>query len=67
MRLEIAVPITNGPYESYLDVVPLSSSATWGNGVIHDLGTYGGAYGASSQTSDQAGNIVAADFNGAGK
>ena len=67
MRLEIAVPITNGPYESYLDVVPLSSSATWGNGVIHDLAPTAVPTARSSQTSDQAGNIVAADFNGAGK
>ena len=39
MGLEIAVPITNGGGgNSYIDVVPLSSSGTWGEGVIHYVG-----------------------------
>ena len=66
MGLEIAVPITNGGGgNSYVDVVPLSSSGTWGNGVIDYVGAYD--YDTDSVTSDQAGNIVTADLDGAGK
>jgi YD repeat-containing protein len=63
--LEVAVPLSNGTggTNSYLDVVPLSTSGTWGNGVIHNIDTYADP---SFGTSTQAGNIVAADFNGAG-
>ena len=42
----------------YIDVVPLSSSGTWGNGVIHPLGNAG------IGTTD---DIVTADLNGSGK
>ena len=67
MGLEVAVPITNGGGgNSYVDIVPLSSSGTWGYGVTHYVGPYDGPYSASSVTSDQAGNILAADLNGAG-
>ena len=34
MGLEVAVPISNGGADgSYVDIVPLSSSGTWGNGI----------------------------------
>ena len=60
------MPITNGGGgDSYIDVVPLSSSGTWGNGVIHYVGAYRLRHGLRDV--DQAGNIVAADLNGAGK
>ena len=64
MGLEVAVPVTNGGGgNGYIDIVPLSTSGTWSNGVMHYVGFYSGP----SVTSTQAGNIVAADFNGAGK
>lgn len=47
--------------------MPLSTSGTWGNGVIHYVGTYSGPYSSTSVTSTTAGDIVSADFNGAGK
>jgi hypothetical protein len=63
--LEIAVPITNGGANgSYLEIVPLSSAAAWGSGLIEYVGTYPES---GSTTAPQAGNIVAADFNGSGK
>ena len=59
--LEVAVPITNGGgYESSVDIVPLSTSGVWGNGVTHPVGFYSGG-------SSYPGNIVAADLNGSGK
>jgi hypothetical protein len=47
-----------GDGAEYIDVVPLSSSGTWGNGVIHPLGNAG---------IGTTGNIVTADLNGSGK
>jgi len=59
--LEVAVPITNGGGgNSYIDVVPLSTSGAWGLGVAHPVGSY-------STSSTHPGNIVAADLNGTGK
>jgi RHS repeat-associated protein len=61
--LEVAVPITDGGGGfSYLDVVPISSSGTWGNGLNLPIGSY-----TLLNNVTQPGNIVAADFNGAGK
>jgi hypothetical protein len=67
MGLELAVPVTDGGAHSYIDIVPLSTSATWGGGVIHYVGAYSGPDSATSTTSTQAGNILAADLNGSGK
>ena len=62
--LEVAVPVTNGGGDdSYLDVVPLSDSGTWGNGIID----YAGTYSAFWSGSGLPGTVVAADLNGAGK
>jgi FG-GAP-like repeat len=55
--LELAVPVM-GDGAEYIDVVPLSSSGTWGNGVIHPLGNAG---------IGTTGNIVTADLNVSGK
>ena len=64
MGLEVAVPVTNGDGDdAYLDIVPLSESATWGNGVVHYVGAFAGYY----EFGFLPGTIVAADFNGAGK
>jgi RHS repeat-associated protein len=66
MGLEVAVPVTNGGgFNSYLDIVPLSTSGNWGAGVIHYVGEY--ILPPNTVTSTQAGNIVTADLNGAGK
>jgi YD repeat-containing protein len=62
--LEVAVPVTNGGgYDSYLDIVPLSSAGAWGSGTTN----YAGSYTAFWTGSGTAGTIVAADLNGAGK
>ena len=58
--LEVAVPISDGGDNgNYLDIVPLSTSGTWSDGVVYATGGY--------NPSAQPGNIVAADLNGAGK
>ena len=46
-----------------VDIVPLSSSGTWGGGVLH----YVGSYCRLDQRLRPSGNIVAADLNGSGK
>ncbi|WP_165234108.1 FG-GAP-like repeat-containing protein [Aquisphaera insulae] len=57
--LEIAVPVSNGTSgTTYLDIVPVSSSGTWGYGIIYAVGT---------NAALSPGNVVAADFNGTGK
>jgi len=59
--LEVAVPITNGVgFVAALEVVPLSSTGVWGNGVLDFTGTY-------YQESTQPGNIVATELDGSGK
>jgi YD repeat-containing protein len=61
--LEVAVPVSNGGgYKSYIAVVPLTSSGTWGNELLYNAGAYDGYYYGT-----EPGNIVAADLNGAGK
>ena len=58
--LQVAVPISDGGDNgNYLDIVPLSTSGTWSDGVVYATGGY--------NPSAQPGNIVAADLNGAGK
>ena len=65
MGLEVAVPVTDGGGGTcYVDIVPLSTSGTWGDGVIHYVGAYDGPI---RRRRPEPGNIVAADFNGAGK
>ncbi|QEH32071.1 Putative deoxyribonuclease RhsC [Aquisphaera giovannonii] len=58
--LEIAVPVSTSPTvgDTYIDIVPLSTSGTWGNGII---------YAAGQDNGTTPGNIVAADFNGTGR
>ena len=59
--LEVAVAVDDGGgSQSFIDVVPISSSGVWGNGVIYYAG-------ADSGPTPTPGNIVAADLNGAGK
>jgi len=57
--LEVAVPVIG--VSTYVDVVPLAQSGTWGAGVLDDTGGY---YVLSCA---QPGNIVTGDFNGSGK
>ena len=60
--LEVAVPISDGGGGVvYIDIVPLSTSGTWGNGVIRNVATM------DWYSTTQPGNIVAADLNGTGK
>ncbi len=59
MGLEIAVPVAGDEGAQYIDVVPISSSATMGPGVLYSLG--------DDSESSPLGNIVAADLNGSGK
>ena len=56
---ELAVPLAGDGSTSYLDIVPLSTAATWGYAELDTLSTDAGG--------NSPGNIVAADFDGAGK
>jgi len=61
--LEVAVPLYGdadaNPSYDYIDMVPLSSSGTWGLGTLHTLN--------NPLTTGRNGNIVTGDFNGSDK
>ena len=59
--LEVAVPEqgAGGAVPQFVDVVPLSTSGTWGQGLLYSLNNPARPSG--------GGDIVAADLNGAGK
>ena len=60
--LEVAVPITNGGGDqAYLEIAPISSTGVWSTGTMQYIGAY------VWLQATQPGNIVTADFNGAGK